>query len=378
MKPKALIVFGTEPSRIGSNEFWALELVRQLSEKGWCLVFAYLSPPSAIVQEFLRAENVEFEVIPDTFKVTPRAIRALWSVLSRHSPRVVHFHYTCFLNPYSWMAYWAGAQRIVFTDHGSRPEGYKPERAPWWKRQVMRLINRPLQTVICVSEYGYRCNVTRDLLPAGRYKTIYNSVPLASVDETLECGGIFRTKYAVPPERQIVLQVSWVIPEKGIPDLLRAAELVLAKNANVQFVIVGEGAFRQEYMKLTETLNIASNVTWTGRVDELYRGGVYAAADVVCQMSRWEEVFGAVIAEGMAYSKPLVATRVGGIPEIVREGSSGFLVDRGDTEAMADRIAFLLRDTHERRRMGRVGRGIVESRFDMPKNVAQIVRLYGA
>jgi glycosyltransferase involved in cell wall biosynthesis len=376
LKPKALIIFGTEPTRKGSNEFWALEVARQLAEKGWGVVLAYLSPPTDNVREFLSAENVEFEVIPDTFKVSPHAIREFRRVLRKHSPRVVHFHYTGFLNPYSWMAYWAGAQRILFTDHGSRPEGFKAERAPWWKRQVMRLVNRPLETVICVSEFGYRCNVTRDLLPAGRYKTIHNSVPISFVDETLNCGEAFRRRYAIPSGRQIVLQVSWIIPEKGIPDLLRAAHRVIQENSQVQFVIAGEGAHRKEYTKLAETLNIAGHVTWTGRVEELFAEGVYAAADVVCQMSRWEEVFGAVIAEGMAYSKPMVATRVGGIPEVVREGSSGFLVDRGDTEAMADRILFLLRDTHERNRMGRVGRGIVESRFDMRKNVTQVVQLY--
>jgi glycosyltransferase involved in cell wall biosynthesis len=201
-------------------------------------------------------------------------------------------------------------------------------------------------------------------------------VPLAFVDHTLECGDTFRARYGIPPGRQIVLQVSWIIPEKGIPDLLRAAQRVIAENPDVQFVIAGEGAHRKEYTKLAQTLEIAGNVTWTGGVDAPFASGLYAAAAVVCQMSRWEEVFGAVIAEGMAYSKPIVATRVGGIPEIVREGSSGFLVDRGDTEAMAARILFLLRDTHERNRMGRVGRGIVESRFDMEKNVTQVIQLY--
>jgi len=124
-------------------------------------------------------------------------------------------------------------------------------------------------------------------------------------------------------------------------------------------------------------MGIADHVTWTGMVGDPFGEGVFAAADVVCQFSRWEEVFGWMIAEAMAHEKPVIATRVGGIPELIEEGVSGHLVGRSDTAAMSRHILELLADPELRRRMGVAGRAIVAERFDLRKNVAQLVEAYG-
>jgi glycosyltransferase involved in cell wall biosynthesis len=105
--------------------------------------------------------------------------------------------------------------------------------------------------------------------------------------------------------------------------------------------------------------------------------GVYEAADVVCQVSRWEEVFGYVIAEAMSRGKPMVATRVGGIPELVEDGRTGFVVDRGDAGAIADRILTLVADRDMRERMGAAGSQIAREKFDLQRNVGRVVSLYG-
>src|SRR5256886_9318007 len=117
-------------------------------------------------------------------------------------------------------------------------------------------------------------------------------------------------------------------------------------------------------------MGLEDHVTWTGMIEDPFGEGVFDAADVVCQLSRWEEVFGWMIAEAMAHGKPVVATRVGGIPELIVEGVSGFLVNRGDTEAMSKRVLQLLNDDDARGRMGKLGREIVQAKFDLRTNVA--------
>jgi glycosyltransferase involved in cell wall biosynthesis len=105
--------------------------------------------------------------------------------------------------------------------------------------------------------------------------------------------------------------------------------------------------------------------------------GVVRCRDIVCQVSRWQEVFGFTIAEAMACGKPVVATRVGGIPELVQDGETGFLVPRGDVAQIASRILNLLADRDLRTRLGEAGRRVASERFDLKTNVIQLLQLYG-
>jgi len=89
------------------------------------------------------------------------------------------------------------------------------------------------------------------------------------------------------------------------------------------------------------------------------------------------EVFGWVIAEAMAYGRPVVATRVGGIPEVVSEHESGYLIERGDVAALAENLRALIDDPGRRIAMGKAGREKVQTLFDLQKNVKQLLQSYG-
>jgi glycosyltransferase involved in cell wall biosynthesis len=123
--------------------------------------------------------------------------------------------------------------------------------------------------------------------------------------------------------------------------------------------------------------DLQGRITWTGMVGNPTAEGLFTAADVVCQMSRWEEAFGFVIAEAMAASRPVVATRTGGVPELVEDGVSGWLVPRRDPAATAGRLLQLFEHAEVRRRMGAAGRAAAETKFDLRRNVAQLMKLYG-
>jgi glycosyltransferase involved in cell wall biosynthesis len=320
---------------------------------------------------------VSLEVLANSTDGSWDARRDLKRMMRKQGPEILHLHYVSFLNLYSWSARLQSVKQVFFTDHHSRPAGYAQPRAPLWKRGVARLINLPLTRVICVSRYGYDCMTSFGLMPRDRFKMIYNGVDLSRLNADPQLAANFRRRYLIPEERAIVTQVSWMIPEKGIADFLAAARLVLTGNRDVQFVLVGEGASREQYMKDAVEMGLEDHITWTGMVDDPFGEGVFHAADVVCQFSRWEEVFGWMIAEAMAHGKPVVATRVGGIPELVTDGVSGHLVDRGDTTAMSDRILQLLDDPELRMRMGETGRETVSLKFDLRTNVAQLIDSYG-
>lgn len=375
--PTLVSVFGVEPRRIGGTETFARELSLQLGRRGWQSVLCFLSEPTEQVRRFLDLPNTSLDVYASATDGSLKLGRNLAGITRGHRPEILHLHFTGFLNLYSWIARLQSVKQIFFTDHHSRAAGYVPHRAPLWKRGAARFINGPLTKVISVSNYGYDCMTAFDLLPRERFEVIYNGVDLSRINADPRRAAEFRRRYSIPAERSIVMQVSWIIPEKGISDFLETARRVTERNREVQFVLVGDGAYREQYMKDAAAMGIADRVTWTGMVEDPFGEGVFAAADIVCQFSRWEEVFGWMIAEAMAHAKPVVATRVGGIPELITDGVTGHLVDRGDTQEMSDRILKLLDNPSLRARMGQAGRETVSAKFDLRKNVAQLITAYG-
>ena len=152
----------------------------------------------------------------------------------------------------------------------------------------MRAINLPLTKVTCVSDYGYRCMTSLGVLPDDRYEMIYNSVDLSRVSPHSERAGEFRRRYAIPEDRTIVTQVSWIIPEKGILDLLEAARRVLERNEKVQFVFVGEGAFRKQYTKDAFAMGLG-DTSLTGLVKDPPEN-IYDVRGHCLSGIQWEEV----------------------------------------------------------------------------------------
>jgi len=370
-------VFGFDPYRIGAGEIFARELSEQLRARGYQSVLCFLKEPPELVRRFLDLPNVSIEVVEDCWKLSARATVRLFSVLRKYRPRILHLYFTGFLSAYPWMAKLLLVEKVYFTDQGSQPEGFVPRRRPLWKRMAMRVINAPMTGVISVSGYGYRNFTALDLLPKKRFHIIYNSVDIARAAQSMDKGEEFRRRYHIAADRLVVTQVSWMIPEKGIEDLLMAARDVVTAEPRAHFLLAGEGAHRRRFEQIADELGLAADVTFTGVVQDPLAAGLYAASDVVCQMSRWEEVFGYVNAEAMAAGKPLVGTRAGGIPEIIQDGETGYLVDRRDTAAMARRILELLHDPELRRRMGEAGRRVAAEKFNHKKNVAQLIELYG-
>jgi glycosyltransferase involved in cell wall biosynthesis len=375
--PTVLSVFGVKPVRIGGTETFARELSRQLAARDWQSVLCFLSKPTDDVRRFLDLPNNTFEVLENSTNGTWSTRWDLMRLLRKYRPEILHLHFVSFLTLYPWLARLGSVEKILFTDHHSRPAGYVAGAAPLWKQGAARTLIRPLDKVICVSRYGYDCMTSLRLLPRDRYEMIYNGVDLSRTELDPKHALAFRQRYSIPRDRAIVTQVSWLIPEKGIADFLEVARLVTAQDRNTQFVLVGDGQHRNEYAKQAVSMGVSDRVTFTGMIDDPFGAGVYAAADIVCQFSRWEEVFGWMIAEAMAHRKPVIGTRVGGIPELITDGATGQLVERHDTKAMTSAVLTLLKDRDKRDRMGQAARAVVEDKFDLRKNVAKLIKVYG-
>src|SRR6266542_4152795 len=122
---------------------------------------------------------------------------------------------------------------------------------------------------------------------------------------------------------------------------MEAVRLVLQKDPNVHLVLAGEGDYRAEYMKLADELGLSGHITWTGLVTDPFSEGVYEAADIVCQVSRWQEAFGQTIAEAMASRETVVGRLVSAMPQLIEERESAYLVTARDEPPVAERDRLL-------------------------------------
>jgi glycosyltransferase involved in cell wall biosynthesis len=367
-------VLGVEPKRIGGAEMFCRELSEQLGRHGWDSVLCFESDPPEHVRRYMELPNVKFEKLKNAWRGSRQATRGLATLLRRHRPAILHAGFTPFLSAYPWVGRLCGVRQYYFTDHGSQPIGYEPARAPALKRLAARIINWPLTRVLCVSDFNARTLAARDIISAKRIYRLYDGT---YTNRTCGDATEFRRKHGIPGGRIVISQVCWIIPEKGIDDVIEAAKIVVGRNPAVHFVMVGEGAYRAKYTELARAAGLEGHVTWTGLVGDPLGEGVYATADIVCQASRWQEAFGWVIAEAMVCGRPVVATRVGGIPEVVADGVSGFLVPHANPQALAEKLLMLAEDPELRARMGQAGRGIVESKFNLSRIVEELLSLYG-
>ncbi len=211
--------------------------------------------------------------------------------------------------------------------------------------------------IIAVSDY-----VARHSLPASMARhVVYNPVDLARFDAARNIRG----ELGFEDHHVLVTFLGQIRDIKGVGDFIEMAKRL--PHPDARFLIAGEcrdpdkfeGSYSEEGLKAA--FGNDDRLRYLGyleRVEDLYR-----SSDIVVVPSRWQEPLGLINLEAGACRKPVVATRSGGIPEIITDGENGFLVDIGDVDALAERTARLIDDQDLRQRMGEAARARVETDF---------------
>jgi phosphatidylinositol alpha-1,6-mannosyltransferase len=165
-----------------------------------------------------------------------------------------------------------------------------------------------------------------------------------------------------------LLSVSPLAPHKGIDTVLRALALLEGKEADVRYAVVGEGEGRRELERLAHTLGLADRVRFLGGVPDADLPGLYNLADVYVGASRrtplTAEGFGIALAEAASAGRPVIAGRTGGIPEAVKDGETGLLVDAERPAEVAEAVRRLLREPKLARRLGTAARREIERYYN--------------
>lgn len=177
------------------------------------------------------------------------------------------------------------------------------------------------------------------------------------------------------PDCRYVGTVGRLEAVKGAEVFVRAAAVVAQSHRDVRFVIGGAGSLDGDLRAASVALRLSTRLDFLGKVPSA--AATFAALDIVVVPSL-SEGFGIVAAEAMALGKPVIASRVGGLPEVVEDGVTGILVDPDDPAALASAITVLLSDPDRARAMGEAGRVRVQENFTLERMTAGYLALYAS
>jgi sugar transferase (PEP-CTERM/EpsH1 system associated) len=256
----------------------------------------------------------------------------------------------------------ARARAIVGTLHG-------PEAA---EHRSLRLLDRLrlFDAAIAISEHVRAVAVSRGGLDPSRVVTILNGV---DTDRVARSGGLTRADIGARAGDYVIGVVARLSHEKDHDTLLAAASIVASKYAAVRLVVVGDGPRRSALEAEAAVLGIADRVSFLGSRTDV--PDLLPLFDLFVLPSRIEGL-GITLMEAMAHSLPTVATRVGGIPEVVQDGKTGLVVECGVSSSMAAAIEWMIDHRDEAAEMGVRGRRRVEEEFDTSRMVARYAAVY--
>lgn len=302
-----------------------------------------------------------------------QAFTAILREIRSFRPHIVHTH-TAKAGLWGRLAArWAGVPVVVHTYHGHILDGYFSPLKTRAILAVERALARVTDRLVSVSD-----TVRDELLAKGIGRPEQHTVVPLGLDlkpfllAEGERGG-FRRELGVGPDDPLVGIVARLVPIKDHDTFFRAAGEVAARVPACRFIVVGDGARRGELERLVARLGLASRVQFLGWRADLPR--IYADLDVVVLSSRNEGSPVSLI-EAMAAARPVVATRVGGVQDLVEDGVTGLLAPPGEPGALAAAVMALLGDPERRRTMGEAGRKRVYPAFSADRLIQDIDRLY--
>jgi glycosyltransferase involved in cell wall biosynthesis/peptidoglycan/xylan/chitin deacetylase (PgdA/CDA1 family) len=293
-------------------------------------------------------------------------VAKLVQLFRRERPHIVHSHnWATFL--YAVVA--AKLTNVPVLIHGEH--GYEDHRAASRRLGTKRFLAQMVTRLTTVSASLERLLIENWNVPPERVTFIPNGIDLDRFPLNTDSHAL-RREFGLRPEHRVITSIGRYVPVKDFPMLIRAFARVHAGHPQSRLLIMGSGE-RSDLIQLAGTLGIKDSVLFPGvRLDV---PAVLAMTDVYVNSSHLEGMSNTIL-EAMASARPVVATDVGGNPELVREGETGFLVPSGDDAALAARVSLLLENDSLRATMGNAARKVVERNHPLTRTIDAYNNMY--
>ena len=349
---------------VGGQERVALDLATRQSARGHRVLAVSLAPPpEGPLAEELRRAGIAAHTVPKRGpSLDPTLPMRLAALLRREGVDVVHAHNPQPLIYGSIAAKLIGATMIQ-TRHGV---AYHSDGQDWLVRQATRLVDA---SVFVSRELAVTLGGAGQT--PGRTWVIENGVDLARFFPDAGGRAAVRAELGIPEDAQVIGTVSRLVRSKNVPGLLRAAWPLLGPK--VHLVVVGDGPDRQDVEQLVVFTPKAASVHVLGARNDVAR--LLRAFDLFVLFSRTEG-HPIVVLEAMATALPVVATPVGGIPGIIEDGETGYLVPTDDEEALRGMLEHLLGAPRRLAEVGWRARAVALERYAAERMVDEYLALY--
>jgi sugar transferase (PEP-CTERM/EpsH1 system associated) len=338
---------------VGGQEKLLVELARHSDRSQVRLTFVSLGHRGALASD-LEACGATVVALEQPSGLKMGLIWRLARIFRRAKPDVVHTHDQRSLFYAALAARLANVPRVVHTRHG------RDVNATTRQLAMVRHLSRLVDRFVCVSGDVADLSIAQGVAP-DRLRTIFNGIDVE------------RFAFSGPNAGGPIVAVARLSPEKDLANLIQAVAIAGRHDPSLRVEVAGDGPCRAELGHLVGALGLEGRVSFLGEVRDV--AGLLAHGALFVLPSRSEGI-SLTLLEAMACGLPVVATRVGGTPEVVRDGQSGLLVSARDPEALAEAILRLRRDPEEARRMGEAGRRRVERDFGIHRMVADYLSLY--
>ena len=305
-----------------------------------------------------------------------KAFVMLWSLIRRYKPHIVHTH-TSKAGVLGRLAAWlAGVPAIIHKPHGHVFYGHFGPRVSRFFLLIERLLSRITDHVVALTPMEARDHLTLKVLTADKISIIHSGVELNRYHTTTRKRQQKKEELGISPDALVVGFVGWLIPIKGVIYLVKAMAEVVQRYPNSLLLLVGQGDERgEEEIKIrekVESLRLEDRVRFLGWRSDVNE--IMGCFDIFVLPSL-NEGMGRVLVEAMAAGLPIVASRVGGIPDLVKHGENGLLVPPANPGALEQAISDLLSDKPRRKRMAKTGKKMCRP-YSVEAMVEKIENLY--
>ena len=288
-------------------------------------------------------------------EVGPRdvvALAQLWWLMRVHRPAIVHTHTSKAGFVGRLAARLAGVPAVIHQPHGHIFYGYYGVGQTAFYVRLERLAARWTDRIVTLTERGTEEHLARGVGHRAQYRTVPSGVPTAELRAAAPMRAAARARLGLPDDAFVVAGLGRLVPIKGFDVLLSALPALVAAVPSTRVILVGDGPDRRVLEAQASALGVRARVGVTGGPPDV--SAYLAAADVLAAPSR-NEGMGRAIVEAMALGLPVVATDVGGIPDVVADGETGRLVPPNDLVALTEALVDLAGDEVLRVKLGAAG-----------------------